>query len=132
MASHLLSLKGGELGIQIMNIIKRHCKSVITAFLMALILWGCGSGSVSAPPVSLPAPVTGRITVSSPDESGEVTVVGEEGSVSNSAYVMAINEEQDVTAFHFIFPISFQSVQAQTSSFHSICERTGRACIQAG
>lgn len=98
--------------------------------LLLGLLWGCSGGAVSAPPVSLPAPVTGRITVSSPDEDGEVTIEGDEGAVSESAFVLAINETEAQSAF-LTFPFSFQSVSAEGEGFHSICNEVGHACIQA-
>jgi len=58
----------------------------------ALILVGsfitCGSAT---PPASIPAPVSGLIFVSTPDDDGDVTVVGAAGAVDNDATVTVTN-----------------------------------------
>jgi hypothetical protein len=52
---------------------------------------GCGSGA-SAPPASIPAPVSSLITVSPPDpDTNLVLVVGDVGSVEPLAVVLAAN-----------------------------------------
>ena len=106
--------------------------SVILPFLGSmvggLISGGCGAGA-SAPPVSLPAPVTGRITVTSPDDSGAALVAGDEGAVEGGAIVHAVNETQaGSTALRLLSLIP--SAHAQTS-LPEICSRSFHACIVA-
>jgi hypothetical protein len=54
---------------------------------------GCGTGA-SAPPASIPAPVSSLITVSSPNEDGLVLVSGAPGAVLPNASVIAANLTQ--------------------------------------
>jgi hypothetical protein len=51
---------------------------------------GCGSGA-SAPPASIPAPVSSLITLTPPDETGLIIVTGDEGAVEPGATVIAAN-----------------------------------------
>lgn len=71
-------------------------------WLMAAGAGGCSAGA-SAPPVSLPAPITGRLTVTSPDESGVALVIGDNGAVPADSLVHATNETQASAAF-VVFP----------------------------
>ena len=54
---------------------------------------GCGSGA-SAPPASIPAPVSSLITVSPPNQDGLVLVSGAPGAVLPNANVIAANLSQ--------------------------------------
>lgn len=101
-----------------------------------LLLASCGGGSsgggaASAPPVDLPAPITGRIDISEPDADGNVTVTGSAGAVTGGAMVIAVNEtvsgEQALKFLDYLIP----SAYAQTT-FPSICSQAGRACALAG
>ena len=51
---------------------------------------GCGSG-VSAPPASIPAPVSSLISLTPPDPTGLIIVTGDVGSVEPGATVIAAN-----------------------------------------
>ncbi len=55
------------------------------------LLASCGS-PLSAPPVSLPAPVIGRITVTAPDDSGQALVIGGVDAVSAASFVLINND----------------------------------------
>lgn len=101
---------------------------------------GCSTTGASAPPISLPAPVTGRLTVTSPDETGAALVVGDEGAVPAGALVHAINATQDPAGLRvaglwsqslFAMSALFPSAQAQTS-FPEVCTRAYHACSYAG
>ncbi len=104
---------------------------------------GCstvGSGA-SAPPISLPAPVTGRMTISSPDETGAALVIGDEGAVPAGSLVQVINTTQDPAGLKVSQKLSetlmsallspIPSAQAQTS-FPEVCTRAFHACVFAG
>lgn len=94
-----------------------------------LVVTSCGG--VSAPPVSLPSPVTGRIVVSSPDASGNISVTGEDGSVSGGSTVMVVN----TTTSSFNWPEKFLNILVSdayaANTFPSICSETGHACALA-
>ncbi|HSA58772.1 MAG TPA: hypothetical protein VLJ37_03730 [bacterium] len=104
---------------------------------------GCSTTGVgaSAPPISLPAPVTGRMTITSPDETGAALVVGDEGAVPAGSLVHAFNATQDPAGLRvsgnlsaslmsaLLSPIS--SAQAE-SSFPEVCGHAFHACAVAG
>lgn len=97
----------------------------ILAFIIAIISAGCGS--VSAPPVDLPAPITGRVDVSSPDGDGNVTITGSEGAVEGGNIVMVVNESV-ATAWKLLDKL-IPPAYAQT--LPSICSEVGHACTVA-
>ena len=100
-------------------------------FLVGLLASsGCGSAS-SAPPVSLPTPVTGRITVSSPDEDGYISVIGEDSSVESGATVMAINTNLEESSYLEDILGSLIPIAYADSDFPSVCSETGHACALA-
>jgi DNA-binding beta-propeller fold protein YncE len=101
-----------------------------SAFLSATS--GCSSVGASAPPISLPAPVTGRMTVSSPDESGVALIVGDEGAVPAGALVHAVNNSKDTVAFRVLEKTLLGWVAtAQAQAFPEICTRAFHACTLA-
>lgn len=104
----------------------------LTAFygvpFLILTAGGC-SQSASAPPVSLPAPVTGRITVTSPDEDGAALVTGDENSVSAGALVQAINETEAGSTALFLDSL-FPTAWAQ-GSLPAVCSLPFHACAYA-
>ena len=70
--------------------------SIIILFIFAIGLQNCSSGSggsvvggggFAAPPLSIPSPGVDRMMVTSPDESGIASVVGESGAVEASSTV---------------------------------------------
>jgi len=121
------------------NILFRSASWLLTCAVFASIAsvsgsLGC-STSASAPPVSLPAPVTGRLTVSSPDETGAALVVGDDGSVAAGSLVHGVNETQataslidlsDVVAVLDVFP----AAEAQ-AALPAICSSAFHACAIA-
>ncbi len=90
--------------------------------------WGCSTATrgAEAPPVSLPAPITGRITVTSPDEDGTALVVGDEGAVTGGSLVHVTNTTEGGSAL-LLFSDLFPSAMAQ-ASLPAICSRTFHAC----
>jgi DNA-binding beta-propeller fold protein YncE len=68
--------------------------------------------------------VTGRLTVTSPDETGAALVVGDEGAVPAGSLVHVINATQD--------PAALQVSGLNQSSFPAVCSRAFHACVFAG
>ncbi len=96
---------------------------------LLLVLAGCLSGAgESAPPLSIPAPVTGRITVSSPDDQGQIAVIGEDNAVDANALVLAINTSNAVALLN-LFDRLIPNAYAQT--FPERCTFLGHACTFA-
>lgn len=102
-------------------------KTALLGTLITMMILAVGCGSASAPPVDLPAPITGRIDVSSPDENGDVTVTGTEGAVTGGTIVMVVNESESGSASMMIYNLLVPSAHAQT--FPVICDEAGHACI---
>lgn len=93
--------------------------------------FGCSSGA-SAPPVSLPAPVSGRLTVTSPDEDGVALVIGDEGAVPADSLVHVVNESRTSASlidFSVVIAVldPFPAAEAQ-ASFPATCSRSFHAC----
>lgn len=102
--------------------------------LMALLgLAGCTTGSgASAPPISLPAPVTGRMTVTGSDESGVALVIGDEGAVPAGSVVHAINGSKETVALRVIeMGLGWVSEARAQTGLPEICSRTFHACAVA-
>jgi hypothetical protein len=105
---------------------------VTIAALFTVVVSGCGGSSMSAPPVSLPTPVTGRIAISSSDADGNITVTGEDGSVTGSSTVLAINGSVVVTSLPYrLLDLLVKDAYASVDSFPSVCSLLGRACALA-
>lgn len=105
--------------------------------LLALGLAGCSSTTAaSAPPISLPAPITGRLTVSSPDESGVALIVGDEGAVPAGSLVHAVNNSQDAVALR-VFEgletalLGWVSPANAQSGLPEVCGKAFHACVLA-
>ena len=98
--------------------------------LILIAFFAAGCGAAAAPPVDLPAPVTGQIDVSPPDASGKSTITGTEGSVTANTIVLAGNEDLTETAMLWnLTEALMPSAHAQTqSSLPEICTTTGYAC----
>ncbi|MBN1282980.1 MAG: hypothetical protein JXA24_04320 [Proteobacteria bacterium] len=102
-------------------------KTKITSYtgpILAIALLWAGCGSVSAPPIDLPAPITGRIDVSTPDADGNVAVSGSEGAVTGGALVMVVNESETagLDLLRYIVRSAF------AADLPEICGETGHAC----
>lgn len=97
------------------------------SMIVAALLGACGSAS--APPIDLPAPITGRVDVSSPDDSGNVTVTGTEGAVTGGALVMVVNEGEAESAgiklMDYLIPSAYAVEYPET------CSVVGHACAYA-
>ncbi len=98
--------------------------------MIAALFW-TGCGSVSAPPVELPAPITGRVDVSAPDENGDVTVTGTEGAVTGDNVVMVVNEDVAGVVAMRILSALIPSAYAQNGDLPAICSEAGHACTWA-
>ena len=101
---------------------------ILTALLAVIVVTSCGSSS--APPVDLPAPITGRVTISNPDADGNVSITSIAGAVDADAMVMTVNEEVAGTVSAKILNMLVKSAYAQTS-FPSICDDDGYSCAVA-
>jgi len=123
-------------GTMIANIIDRQkglkmkirVKHYISVIILLALLTSCGS--LSAPPVELPAPVTGRIEISDPDADGNVTITGSAGAVPGGSMVMAVNESVAGTVAMSILDLLVKPAYAETV-FPTICSSTGYACAVA-
>lgn len=111
-------------------------KGKILFLMIVLGLGGCGTttgSGASAPPISLPAPVTGRMTVAGPDESGVALVVGDEGAVPAGAVVHAINGSKETVTLRFIeMGLSWIPEAHAQTTLPEVCNRTFHACALAG
>lgn len=114
-------------------------KLITLVFVIAVsILAGAfftGCGSVSAPPVDLPAPVVGRIDAGGPSDAGKSTITGQPGAIDQAAIdagaiVLAENQRLAGTQSSLwkITDALFTSAYAQEVPFPSVCSQTGRAC----
>jgi hypothetical protein len=101
-------------------------KTALLGVLITVMIFAVGCGSASAPPVDLPAPITGRIDVSAPDENGDVTVTGTEGAVTGGTIVMVENESESGSASLKIYDWLIPSAYAQ--DFPAICEGVAYSC----
>lgn len=104
-------------------------KTPIAGAFIIMMLLSVGCGSATAPPVDLPAPITGRIDVSSPDGDGNVTVTGDEEAVTGGQIVMVVNENEAGAVSWMILNLIVPSAYAQT--FPSICDDAGHACTES-
>lgn len=66
--------------------------------MIVLCAFAAGCGGASAPPVDLPAPVTGQIEIGTPTADGKSTITGSAGAVPGGSYVLVINERIEVAA----------------------------------
>ncbi len=69
----------------------KNLKRFLLASLILLPMFGCGAG---APPASIPAPVSQRLTVLPPNQDGLVGIIGAPGAVNPGANVEATNLTQ--------------------------------------
>jgi len=100
---------------------------VIISFIWA----ACGTSSISAPLVDLPAPITGRVVVSSPDANGYVKVTGTAGAVPGGSLVMAVNESVTAIRISGILNLFVKDSYAQETQLPAICNEAGHACAFA-
>jgi hypothetical protein len=98
-----------------------------TALLTIAVMSCCAKAS--APPVDLPAPVTGQIDVGAPDAEGKATITGNEGAVTGGSTVLAINESAVEASLWQVTDFLFSKAYAQT--FPGVCDLEGRACAEA-
>ena len=107
----------------------RHYKYIgyVVALLTAVLIASCGGAS--APPVDLPAPITGQIDASGPSADGKSTITGSAGSVTGGTIVLAINENTATSSLwrvtDFLFP------KAYATALPSVCDLIGRVCVIA-
>lgn len=107
---------------------KISLKILIGVVLLAGLV---GCGGVSAPPVSLPAPVTGRIVVSSPDASGNISINGESGSVPGGSLVLAVNSSVSASNLPMkVLDLLVGNAYA-ADTMPSICSSAGHVCAYA-
>lgn len=94
----------------------------------------------SAPPISLPAPVTGRLTVTSPDGNYASLIIGDEQAVPSLKTVMAVNDTQAAIALASDWMTSFSiaalldiliPAAAADAPLPDICSQPYHACGSA-
>lgn len=110
-----------------MTLLVQKTKTALAVLFLLSAFTSCGSSS--APPVSIPAPVTGRITITSPDEDGVALVVGDDEAVTADSVVHVTNETQASSASLFLEKI-FRPAYAQ-ETLPSICSQAFHACGRA-
>ncbi len=90
---------------------------------------GCGSLSASAPPLSIPAPVSGIVSVTSPDEDGVALVAGDSDAVEGGSLVQAINETQ-ASSVAFLLSSLIPSAMAD-GDLPAVCSLPFHVCAYA-
>ena len=98
------------------------------ALLTIAVMTGCAGAS--APPLDLPAPVTGQIDVSGPSAEGKATVTGNEGAVTGGSTVLAINDSEVEASLWQVTDFLFPKAYAQ--ALPGVCDLVGRSCAEAG
>lgn len=102
--------------------------------MLALVATAAGCNSASAPPVELPAPVTGQIDISAPNAEGKSTITGSAGAVPGGSYVLVINERleaaQNTSSMFNIVDALVPSAYA-ASLLPDTCDLAGHWCVVA-
>lgn len=99
----------------------------VVAVLTIAVMTCCAKAS--APPVELPAPVTGQIDVGAPSAEGKATITGNAGAVTGGSTVLAINESAVTASLWQVTDLFFPKAYAQT--LPAVCDLVGRACAAA-
>ncbi len=87
---------------------------------------------MSAPPVDLPTPITGRIIVTSPDDRGDVFIIGEEGSVAANSVVLIMREAGGGEPLRSLLNLFIRSAHADDpKEFSAICYEPLNKCVRA-
>jgi hypothetical protein len=86
------------------------------------LLVACGGGG--APPASIPAPVSQKLSISPPDPNGAITITGEPGAVQPGARVQAKNVTQ-VGPFFIVRGWLIRSALAQTFETETFADDLG-------
>ncbi|MBI2345793.1 MAG: hypothetical protein HYV03_02690, partial [Deltaproteobacteria bacterium] len=99
----------------------------LSALCWLVVLVGgvsCGSGSMSAPPVSLPAPISGRldgpITVGDQGGDSRISISAPAGTVAPHATILIINTTAELSLNLQISP-----------AVSAICAQPTRTCVTA-
>lgn len=95
---------------------------------------------VAAPPINLPAPVTGRLTTTTPDAKMASLMIGDELSVPANAMVMAVNDSKASASLDSDWKVGFNLNRlaalvipsAHAADFPDVCQLPYHACGQAG
>ncbi len=90
--------------------------------LVLLTLVACGGGG--APPASIPAPVSQKLSISPPDPNGAITITGEPGAVQPGARVQAKNVTQQ-GPFLIVRSWLIRSALAQTFETETFADDLG-------
>jgi len=109
----------------------RRKSIIITFVLLGSFFAGCGGSSfATAPPVDLPAPVVGRITIGTPDATGKATIIGTEGAVEPGSIILAVNTriEGSVSTLWKLTDVLIPAAYAQTAA---TCTALGHVCTIA-
>ncbi len=100
---------------------------LISWIIIAVLVGGCAA-QASAPPLEIPAPTTGRITVGAPDAAGKAIVTGTSGAVPALATVLIVNQSiVDAAMALNIVP----SVTADEVALPGICYEPAHWCVVA-
>ena len=107
-------------------------KTKLLTIVGSLLLIACaGCGAAGAPPVDLPAPITGRVDVSAPDDAGNIAITGTEGAVDGSVLVMAVDETGSGVISLRLLDLLISPAYAAGESFPPICDTAWHACSYA-
>jgi hypothetical protein len=103
-------------------------------FLAGLMWWAmnCGGttagGGVSAPPIELDAPITGRITIGAPDATGKVIITGSPGAAEPGSIMMAVNEAQTSASISKLAKVTVEEIEeicAEPGSYFTVVRSDG-------
>ncbi len=90
--------------------------------IVLFLLVACSGGG--APPASIPAPVSQKLSISPPDPTGAVTITGEPGAVQPGALVQAKNVTQS-GPFLIVRGWLIRSAVAQTFEVETFADDLG-------
>lgn len=111
----------------LMRLIPFRPLKVLLMFLVYGFALACQTTSSSAPSVSIPAPVIGRLTVSTPDENGLTEVTGEVSDADENTIVLVTNTNQAASESALLYFLKWIP-EALALNLPEICSLTGRAC----
>jgi len=104
------------------TMLRTYGSRIALLLLCFFALASCGGGG--APPASIPAPVTQLMTISPPDQTGAVQIVGQEGAALPNATVQARNVNQ-VGPFSWLKNLLLREACAQTFITETVADANG-------
>lgn len=101
---------------------RRGAKALCFHLLGFFLLVSCGGGG--APPASIPAPVSQKLSISPPAPNGAITITGEPGAVQPGARVQAKNVTEQ-GPFLIVRSFWIRSALAQTFETETFADDFG-------